>query len=114
METKRTATAKKWKPGMVVTLVHPSGLRRVFRVKSIPDEYKHLAQRIRQEQKETSLGKIYDKVPLDCSLQMIRQVFVSSVSMSDEEKVFHMFRIFLKAKEIAEERNNKVMISKEK
>lgn len=115
METKRTATAsfnekiiKKWKPGMVVTLVYSSGLRRVFRVKRIPVEYKHLTRRIRQEQQETSLGKIYDKVPLDCSLRMIRQVFIPSVSMSEEEKNFHMFNIFQLAKEIAEERNNKV------
>lgn len=56
METRRTATAsfnekiiKKWKPGMVVTLVYQSGLRRVFRVKRIPIEYKYLTRRIRQE-----------------------------------------------------------------
>lgn len=23
---------KKWRPGMVITIVHPSGLRRIFRV----------------------------------------------------------------------------------
>lgn len=95
---------KKWRPGMVITIVHPGGLRRIFRVKKIPVEYKHLTRRIRQGQKETSLGEYYDKVPLDCNLQLIRQVFIPSRQMTEKEKQTHMFNIFQLAKEIADER----------